>query len=90
MNATRKRASIEFVYRGAPGQQVFVAGTFNGWNPQKHQLQEISPGEYVRRLRLPPGRHEYKYIVDGVWVPDTENPDSVSNVHGTRNSVVTA
>jgi hypothetical protein len=37
---------------------------------------------------LPPGRYEYKFIVDGEWIPDPSEPHEVVNAFGSTNSVV--
>jgi len=50
-------------------------------NRQKDGLWETS-------LALPPGRHEYKFVVDGQWLPDPNAHESVFNAHGTLNSVL--
>lgn len=38
---------------------------------------------------LPPGRHEYKFVVDGHWVIGLDNARWAFNGFGTFNSVVT-
>jgi hypothetical protein len=37
---------------------------------------------------LPPGRHEYKFVVDGQWLPDPNAQANAFNAYGTLNSVV--
>ncbi|HEX2536354.1 MAG TPA: hypothetical protein VHK69_21580, partial [Chitinophagaceae bacterium] len=46
---------------------VYIAGSFNGWNPQseKGRLQRDAPGRYSLRLSLPAGAHEYKFTRGG-------------------------
>ncbi len=39
-------------------------------------------------MTLPPGRYEYKFLVDGQWVPDVKAKNSVFNRYGTLNSVI--
>jgi len=43
---------------------------------------------WEKRLALTPGRHEYKFIVNGVWIHNPDAPENVPNCHGTLNSVV--
>jgi hypothetical protein len=39
-------------------------------------------------VRLSPGIHEYKFVVDGAeWREDASNPNRVPNAYGTFNSV---
>jgi 1,4-alpha-glucan branching enzyme len=84
--ARKKRVS--FAFTAAPGSKVFVAGTFNNWDPNKDQLKEKA-GVFSLSLHLPAGRHEYKFIVDGTWYIDSKCPDFVPNAQGTLNSVLT-
>ncbi len=39
-------------------------------------------------LALLPGRYEYKFVVDGHWIPDPNALENVLNPHGTLNSVM--
>jgi len=45
-------------------------------------------GLWETSLALPPGRYEYKFVVDGQWLPDPNAHENVFNAHGTLNSVV--
>ncbi|MBU0927663.1 MAG: glycogen-binding domain-containing protein [Spirochaetes bacterium] len=62
-----------FYFEGAPGQRVTVAGSFNGWDPFIHELEETSPGRYELRLDLPPGEHYYVFVYRGERVADPLN-----------------
>ena len=48
-------------------QAVFVAGTFNAWQPIALPLKRGDAGDWNTTLDLRPGRYEYKFIVDGEW-----------------------
>jgi hypothetical protein len=72
--------------------EVFVAGTFNGWNPRSHPLKRGRNGRWETSLDLPPGLHQYKFIIDGRWCCDDEGdkpydgcPGHASNPFGTMN-----
>ena len=84
--AGRKR--VRFVFKGEPGSEVCVAGSFNGWNVRKNRLT-FKNGVYSCMLLLPKGRHEYKFVVDGVWCVDPDCPEWSPNGLGSLNSVVT-
>jgi 1,4-alpha-glucan branching enzyme len=68
---------------------VTVAGSFNRWDPGNHPLAGPDrSGRWAATLRLPPGRYEYLFVIDGsTWLPDPEVP-SVDNGLGGRNSIV--
>lgn len=81
---------VKFEFKGNPGSQVFVAGTFNDWDSEQSKLKDkIGDGTYVSRLLLAPGRHEYKFIVDGTWCADPSCSDFNPDGHGGINSIVT-
>ncbi len=56
-------------------QNVFVAGSFNDWNPTSTRLKKTANGWAVS-LILPKGNYEYKFIADGQWMTDPANPHS--------------
>ena len=84
---TKGRKRISFELWAEPGSDVFVAGTFNGWDPTGKRMT-YKDGVYAVTAYLPPGRYEYKFVVDGTWVLDPECPHAVPNDQGTLNSVV--
>jgi hypothetical protein len=57
---------VEFSCREPRANSVFVAGTFNGSKPDAAPLLK-SGGQWTGELPLPPGRHEYKFVIDGQW-----------------------
>ena len=81
------RAEFELAFPGA--KQVFVAGTFNDWKPDELKMRRRTKGQdvFFRVLDLPPGTHEYKFVVDGEWQLDAHAP-SAPNEFG-ANSVRT-
>jgi chromosome partitioning protein len=81
---------IQFRHRDAA--DVRLAGDFNGWIPDKDVRSTVdSEGTtrvWTKILRLPPGTYEYRYVVDGEWREDPENPLGVPGPVGGRNSVL--
>jgi Glycogen recognition site of AMP-activated protein kinase len=68
-------------------QKVILSGSFNQWNEQALTMRKTLTG-WELRLNLPPGEYEYKFIADGKWTEDPDNPDKVVNQHGTFNSIL--
>ncbi len=81
------RVCLEFQQPGA--KTVCVAGTFNEWKPEKAPLVQRANGLWVGDLAVPPGRHEYLFVVDGRWIPDPKARETVQNPFGGKNSVLT-
>lgn len=68
---------------------VHLAGTFNGWRKDATPLAESGSGRFEVEVLLPPGKHEYKFVVNGdTWLQDKENPERTPDGNGGFNSVV--
>ena len=84
-----KGKKVEFQVTAEPGSEVFVAGSFNNWDPKKHRMKDNpGSGHCKTTLVLPPGRHEYKFVVNGEWRVDPNCAELVPNEQGSLNSVV--
>ena len=80
---------VTFQITANPTSEVFLAGTFNNWDPRRHPMKDIrSNGKYTITLMLAKGEYEYKFVVNGNWVVDPECPDWVRNSLGTLNSIL--
>ncbi len=88
--------AADFSCKAPAASRVFVAGTFNDWKTDATPLFQHKPGgEWTGSLPLPPGRHEYKFVVDGQWCcePGCKDdhaacPNCVPNSFGTMNRFV--
>ena len=70
-----------FEYR-APARsagKVSVIGAFNGWDEKANPMAPAGDGQYELFVRLPPGSHPYKFVVDGRHVLDPDNPDEAQD-----------
>ena len=79
---TAKTQAVEFKCHAPDAQLVFVAGTFNEWKPDASPLVRDKAGNWRASLKLPAGRHEFKFVVDGRWCCD---PACVDEQHGCPN-----
>ena len=66
---------------------VALAGSFNNWN-QSEFIFGKEGDEWVCRIDLEPGKHAYKFIVDGNWLLDPANPNTEDDDYGVKNSVI--
>jgi hypothetical protein len=78
----------KFSYHDPEAGAVFLAGSFNGWNATANPMKKLESGTWVITIQLGPGKHEYKFVVDGAWITDFENPDSAPDPYGGVNSIV--
>ncbi|MBI1342178.1 MAG: hypothetical protein GC171_04485 [Terrimonas sp.] len=67
--------------------EIFLAGDFNDWKPYTLKLTRRGD-EWVCDVHLSPGKHLYKFIVDGEWIRDPDNKLWEQNEYNTGNSVL--
>ncbi len=67
-------------------KSVILAGNFNNWNETDAALLKTESG-WILPAYIGFGKHYYKYIVDGQWILDPDNPNLQQNEFGTGNSV---
>ncbi len=66
--------SMIFQLKGYPNaKKVILAGSFNGWNTGELFMQKTETG-WILPYALAPGVYEYRFIVDGTWLSDPDNP----------------
>ena len=81
---------VTFTLSYPEAESVSLIGSFNQWNPAGHKMQHRGDiNTWVLELRLPEGRHEYAFLVDGrMVVPDQSSPFYQSDGFGNRNSIL--
>jgi len=83
-----KTQRVTFSVRAEIGSKVFLAGSFNDWNPTaKEMTDKKGEGIYTAILSLASGTYQYKFVIDGTWCADPECADWIQNDLGTLNSV---
>lgn len=82
------KGNTTFRLKGYQGASIVaLAGSFNQWN-QSQFIFGKEGDEWVCRIDLEPGKHSYKFIVDGNWILDPANPNSEDDDYGVKNSVI--
>jgi hypothetical protein len=77
-----------FKLEGHPDARIVaLAGSFNRWNQSQLLFAREGAG-WVCRIDLAPGKHTYKFIVDGNWIIDPANPKTEEDDAGNVNSVL--
>jgi 5'-AMP-activated protein kinase regulatory beta subunit len=77
---------VEFRWR-LGGREVFVSGSFNDWKGKMQLKQsEFDECEFSLVLKVLPGRHNYRYIVDQQWQVNDE--EQTEDVQGIRCNIV--
>jgi hypothetical protein len=82
------KGNTTFRLRGfADAHIVALAGSFNDWDESK-LICGREDGAWVCRLDLEPGSYTYKFIVDGNWILDPDNPITSVDDAGNTNNVL--
>lgn len=79
---------VHVEYLNPTAREVFIAGSFNGWDPRANALQAQGEGKWGVELSLQPGRYEYRLVVDGQWAEDPKASEFAANPYGGLNSVL--
>lgn len=79
---------VRFSYNKPGARRVAVAGDFNGWDPDRTPLQESGAGSFAGTVRLPPGAHQYMFVVDGEWITDPAASERRPDGFGRDNAVL--
>jgi hypothetical protein len=48
----------------------------------------LTDGKWAKELALPPGRYQYRFVVDGQWVDDSAATELIPNLFGTANAAL--
>lgn len=81
-------AATDFKLFAPAAQEVFLSGDFCNWQGDDCPMRRLKDGSWKKSLKLNPGRYEYRFVVDGHWWTDPENPDRQENPYGQHNSVL--
>jgi len=82
------QGGVRFTIEAPYAQDVRVTGQFTGWSYEGVPLERHEDGVWSAVVGIVPGAHEYRFILDGVWVKDPNNLESITNEFGQENSVV--
>jgi len=77
----------QFAFQAPRSRQVSLAGDFNNWDTDAAPMQKGADGIWRLSVPLAPGRHEYRFYVDGVWRDDPTAQQRAVNGLGSENCV---
>ncbi len=84
MNKSRKQ---EFRFVAPAAKSVMLVGDFTQWDRQGIPMQKNHDGIWIASVRLPPGAHRYRFLVDGQWRDDPECKSRLPNPFGGEDMV---
>jgi 1,4-alpha-glucan branching enzyme len=88
MTTTLKDTKKQVFRITAPdAQSVLLVGDFTQWQKKAIPLQREPGGVWTTSVALPPGKHTYRFLIDGDWRDDPECTVRVPNPFGTEDMV---
>lgn len=82
----KAKVTFKFKPEGEVGEAA-VAGTFSDWQPLA--MKAGKKGVWEKSIQLAAGSYEYRFIINGNWIPDPACAECVSTPFGGVNSVLT-
>ncbi len=81
--------SVIFSVDAPAADSVYLTGEFTNWSREGLRMEKDGEdGLWKVAVDLDSGEYEYRYIIDGVWIKDPRNVDSVLNEFGQENSLL--
>jgi len=80
--------SFEISFHSPEAMSVYVAGEFNGWDTQSLPLEKGKDGVWRSKIKLLPGRYEYKFFADNTWIENLSGVETIPNPFGTQNFII--
>lgn len=81
------KQKVTFSFADAQARSVLLAGDFTGWQQDPMAMKKDKAGVWKKSISLPPGRYEYRLLVDGEWRNDPQCPNRQPNQFGGENCV---
>jgi chromosome partitioning protein len=81
-------SQIVFAVSAPEAKEVFVAGDFNDWKLDNSSRMELNNGQWKKKVNLLSGKYRYRFVIDGKWTEDANNPKTEVNPYGSIDSLV--
>ena len=76
-----------FRFTSPTAMSVLLVGDFTHWQERGIPMHKGKDGIWTVTVSLPPGKHSYRFLVDGDWRDDPECKLRVPNPYGSQDMV---
>jgi chromosome partitioning protein len=87
-NELPRLREIVFSISAPQAKDVYLAGDFNNWQTDESSRMVQEDGIWKKKLSLGFGRYQYRFVIDGNWIEDPNNPIKEANPFGQMNSLL--
>jgi chromosome partitioning protein len=83
-------ALLEMVFSvSAPqAKDVYLVGDFNNWKLDDASRMAQENGAWKKKVNLGNGKYRYRFVIDGNWTEDSDNPLKEMNPYGSLDSLI--
>lgn len=85
---SKKLKESIFTIQAPEAKEVHLVGDFNDWKVGNESFMQQNDGRWVKKMPLNPGSYHYRFVIDGIWVEDPNNPTKARNPFGQMNSLI--
>jgi len=83
-----KLSEVLFKLNAPEAKEVYVTGDFNDWKIDDTSRMIAKDGNWMKKLDLGFGRYRYRFVIDGKWTEDPDNPTKAINPYGEMDSLI--
>ena len=83
-----KLSNVFFSVFAPDASEVYVVGDFNNWNLDGESRMYKEGAFWAKRINLNSGRYRYRFVIDGKWTEDPNNPSKELNPYGEMDSLL--
>ncbi|MBM3246201.1 MAG: chromosome partitioning protein ParA [Candidatus Omnitrophica bacterium] len=81
-------SEIVFSIAAPQAREVYLAGDFNNWRLDNSSRMQQDNGSWKKKIDLAAGKYRYRFVVDGNWIEDSNNPHRQINPYGEMDSLI--
>jgi 1,4-alpha-glucan branching enzyme len=81
---------VNFVCRAPEANAVYLAGDFNGWDPNSHPMKRQVDGSWTIQVQVSHGYQHYRFMVDGTPTLDPRSYGTARDEFGEKVSLLAA
>jgi chromosome partitioning protein len=84
----RKLSEVSFSVMAPEAKEVHLVGDFNNWKIDETSRMDKEKDNWKKKINLTHGKYRYRFVIDGKWTEDTNNPNKETNPFGEMDSLL--
>ena len=88
MRVNGRQKEVVFLLDIISAKEVLLLGDFTDWQSKPIKLRQRAGSPWQTKVKLPTGRHHYRFLVDGRWHDNANHADRAPNPFGSFDNVI--